>query len=205
MSSTVTIIPPSPLDLQRRPWHASTGGNQPSASARQRPKLSVNTTCPQQHTLGKVATGLRLDKLSAETPTIHNTYRNSYGNTIEGPQYSPLNASTPHPHAQLTLPNRVDDKPPNNSQTSTGNAPYVLGKHPRSILVNGPLVKRARSKIGLGGEVATQELSQGPSPHVAFPEPLAEDIHTTRYIAQHFDLLSQVSRNFTLLYCLRNA
>ncbi|KAL9093391.1 MAG: hypothetical protein Q9159_000245 [Coniocarpon cinnabarinum] len=67
----------------------------------------------------------------------------------------------------------------------------MLGKHPRSILSNGPLHKQPR------GRRKASNVEESVSPHVTFPETMPEIIQTTSYTAQHFDLFDSPSLNLS--------
>lgn len=198
MTSTVTILPSSPLDLARNPFNTSLPPRCSPTTSPHRPKLSLNTACSQQRTLGKGNTGLRLDTLSANSPTIQNTFKNGYdaptaaatplqaiepSSLVQRKQHSLSSSSspkppTPHPLNQSTPSSSSGESSgessPDLSKASSPKVPYVLGKHPRSILSNSPLPKRPRSR----GDR-----------RVGFHENIEEKIQTTKYIAQHYDLI----------------
>ena len=193
MTSTVTLLPSSPLDLShfnspRCGTINSTHRPSLSLNTAPRPKLSLNTSCSQQRTLGKGNTGLRLDTLSASSPTVRNTYKNSYepptaGHTplhpidtrsqrsMKPPTPHPLNPSSPISAAAFSTSSSSSVL----SSPDETKVPYTLGKHPRSILSNGPVGKRNRSR----------EKRKS----VGFHERLEEEVINETYTAAHYDLL----------------
>ena len=192
MTSTITLLPASPLDLSRGPFNAALAPTGTTNIFGKRPKLSLNTACPQRQTLGKGNTGLRLDTLSACSPTIHNTFKNSYDPPAAMPNIPGLTGSQPPSASPSARSPRILHASPSPSAAprSPFKAPYVLGKHPRSILTNGPHAKRARSQDRrVSKSLSMPHIRSSPSRRVGFHHRLSEDIHNKDYVAQHYDLL----------------
>ena len=132
----------------------------PPRPAPQRPKLIINT---QQPRIPGKAASLRVDLLSAASPTVRNTFSNTY---------DPAVATT-----TTTTTTAACDP-------ATPTLPYKQPHHLVSILANSPVVPRkmvpARPRFPA-------------EKRVSFRTPLEEHITTVKYTLAHSDLLSSCS------------
>lgn len=178
-----------------------------------KPRLTLNTTTtPASRSLGRGTTALRLDTSAATSPTLRNTFSNAYeqvDGSLESPssrracakrratQNLPVDtASTISTIAEDTTDSRGDL---DSSDTATPRResmtrpPYSLSTDVRSILVNGPLLKRERppsTPLDHKPAEGTQHCSRNPK-KVCFREPLFEEIRNTYYLLRHSDLRSR--------------
>lgn len=159
--------------------------------ASSRPKLSINTSFStlQARTFGK-GTSLRLDTLSAISPTVKNTYSNAYERLS-----TPMN---PRPSLSLnTTPVADDSKPSPVRHSSTSSAsssssfsfdstipPYTIPAHSRSILLNGPVPRPVRRRMSVQKPLFPAQKK------VSFRSPLDEEIKTSKYTLAHSDIES---------------
>jgi hypothetical protein len=158
----------------------------------ERPRLSLNTTInnTQPRTFGK-GSSLRLDTLSAISPTVRNTFSNAYERQSTG-----LSTSESIPEEVEPIPER----PRTDSQSSEASSasslsststvslesaicPYIQPSHLKSILANSHYPKPIR-------RMSIQRPMFPLRKRVSFKEPLDEEIKTTRYILAHSDLES---------------
>ncbi|KAK8179123.1 hypothetical protein BC567DRAFT_255555 [Phyllosticta citribraziliensis] len=172
MTTSLALLPPSS-----------------AAQSKQRPKLSLNTAQAQFRTFGK-GSSLRLDTLSAVSPTIRNTFSNGY---------EPRPASASEPQSSSSSKPWSADTPTSastyNSTISTSSAsslgldsariPYSLPHNVKSILANSPLPPVVRHR--------TMKPMFPPPKRVSFRAPLTEEIKTTKYTVAHSDLESSSS------------
>ncbi|TKA32805.1 hypothetical protein B0A50_01030 [Salinomyces thailandicus] len=164
-SSTLSlaILPTAPLNYAARPTPPS-----------KRPKLSLNTTQTPTLLGGKGSTSLRLETLSAVSPTARNTFSNAYEPKLLNDNDFPIHINSKKPHrptstplaiAVPSTPTTADSSPPtstpeltSSSSASTLNSlpsfsadaqdqdvPYTLAPGLSSILTNGP-GSRARKR-----------------------------------------------------------
>lgn len=170
-------------------------------SSRPRPRLSLNTHC--QRTLpGKGTSALRLDTPSTVSPTVRNTYNNTFDSCATPHIPSALSISTTSkPSLKLTV---MDAKPPHapsefgSSPTSTSSSaslspsatPYSLPAHVHSILTNSPLLRLANNR-SMTNSATAQRLFFPPVKRVTFRAQLAEEIRTSKYTFRHSDLPSR--------------
>ncbi|KAF2767201.1 hypothetical protein EJ03DRAFT_276489 [Teratosphaeria nubilosa] len=177
-----------------------------------RPKLSLNTTNTSlPATIGKGSTSLRLETLSATSPTSRNTFSNGYyaaqqlgrgTRRPQGPSLAPLAtvvsstvSENPTPtdcellssaeSGDLTSASAVSSTSTstNFSDLLSTSVPYKLTDDITSILYNGPLLEpRSRSSS------TSQPMSS--SKKVVFKAPLTEEIKTTKYTMAHSDISS---------------
>jgi hypothetical protein len=165
----------------------------PRGPVAQRPKLSVNTAQPRS--FGKGAS-LRLDTLSAVSPTRVNTFSNAYP-ALERPSKPRLsiNSSVPNatsaptsttttPSSASTLSSALTSASQESASTSI---PYKQPHNLVSILANSP----ARSIIPR--KMATSRPMFPAEKRVSFRTPLEEEITTVKYTLAHSDLDSSVS------------
>ncbi|KAI4605919.1 hypothetical protein J4E83_010345 [Alternaria metachromatica] len=169
----------------------------PPRQAPPRPKLSINTEQPR--ILGKGAS-LRLETLSAVSPTVRNTFSNAYERpatapTLQRPSRPQLSiesdvpatsgstsASTPSSASTLssTLTSASND-------SATLSIPYKQPHNLASILSNSPARSIIPRKMGSSRPMFPAEK------RVSFRTPLEEEITTTRYTLAHSDIESSVS------------
>ncbi|KAF2447284.1 hypothetical protein P171DRAFT_483330 [Karstenula rhodostoma CBS 690.94] len=162
---------------------------QPALS--QRPSLRLDTQ--QLRTFGK-GSSLRLDTLSAVSPTARNTFSNAYAPpasaapatgrpsklrlSIDSSCNAPTSASTPS--SASTLSSAL-------TSASTDSAaiiiPYKQPHNVRSILSNGPTPRKMASARPLFPA----------EKRVSFRAPLEEEIKTVKYTLAHSDIESSVS------------
>jgi hypothetical protein len=163
----------------------------PPRQAPPRPKLSINTEQPR--ILGKGAS-LRLETLSAVSPTVRNTFSNAYERpstapTLERPSRpqlsiesnfpAPNSASTPS--SASTLSSTLTSA---SNESATITIPYKQPHNLTSILSNSP----ARSIIPR--KMASSRPMFPAEKRVSFRTPLEEEIKTTKYTLAHSDLQS---------------
>ena len=191
----------------------------PGPSPSKRPKLSLNTSSVAP-VFGKGSTSLRLETLSATSPTARNTFQNGTkaerksGGRMKRPGLTPLSTdvsitptqtSTP---SRIALPESADAADNSSSSSSTASAtsistldslssevPYKLPFNATSILSNGPI---PRTKCRTMSFAQSKPMFPA-AKKVAFRAQLTEDIETTVYTMRHSDILeSPCSSNSTL-------
>lgn len=186
-------------------------------SPAKRPKLSLDTTDASTPFAGKRSTSLRLETLSATSPTARNTFGNAYEQasqlnllaaTKSRAALPPLATSNlPPMKDRRTVPERSERDevdPASSSSTSPSSlstvdslpklVPYKLGFHTSSILTNGP-IQRIRSRR----KSSAQSKPMFPaSKKVAFRAPLTEEVKTEKYTLRHSDIESSSSTISTL-------
>ena len=187
----------------------------PSPAPSKRPKLSLNTSSIPPSVFGKGSTSLRLETLSATSPTVRNTFSNAHER---------LNGQ-PRPHARLVKPtlaplatgepasnqqspqSTTQDSASTTSSTSSSSAvsvgeaftapehiPYNVSYNVTSILANSPLPRRRTRRMSV-----TQSKPMFPATkQVSFRTPLTEDIKTSTYTMKHSDIESSTSTISTL-------
>lgn len=177
----------------------------PSRSPAKRPKLSLDTNNVPS-IFGKSSTSLRLETLSATSPTARNTFRN----TLDPVTAQNKKSNTKPTLSSLKIATDSSPREPEQIQQSTTNdsaassatttsslssidsfstvVPYKLTFNTTSILVNSPLPRTSRrSHFG-------HQKPMFPAPKkVAFREPLTEDVKTTRFTLRHSDIESSTS------------
>ncbi|KAK6430003.1 hypothetical protein LTR95_013845 [Oleoguttula sp. CCFEE 5521] len=181
---SIAVLPSAPL-----PYEHVTMLSAPSPS--KRPKLSLNTSSAAPSGFGKKATSLRLETLSATSPTLRNTFSNAHedvtrlqtpGTRSHRPVLSSLSISS-SPISTVEEPSTPVG--PGSSHSSVSSAaststtdslpvevPYKLAFNTASILSN--------------------------AKKVAFKAPLEEEIHTERYTFRNSDIESSSSTISTL-------
>ncbi|CAI9630020.1 unnamed protein product [Alternaria burnsii] len=145
----------------------------PPRQAPLRPKLSINTEQPR--ILGKGAS-LRLETLSAVSPTVRNTFSNAYERPAPAPT-TPNSAST----LSSTLTSASTD-------SATSSIPYKQPHNLTSILSNSPARAIIPRKMGSSNRPMFPAEKR-----VSFRTPLEEEITTTKYTLAHSDLESSSS------------
>ncbi|KAH7399131.1 hypothetical protein DE146DRAFT_613467 [Phaeosphaeria sp. MPI-PUGE-AT-0046c] len=161
----------------------------PRAPVSQRPKLSVNTAQPRS--FGKGAS-LRLDTLSAVSPTRINTFSNAY--PAIKPRLS-IDSSIPNapsgPASTATTPSSASTLSSAHTSASNDSAtaaiPYKQPHNLVSVLANSP----ARSIIPR--KMAASRPMFPAEKRVSFRTPLEEEITTVKYTLAHSDLDASVS------------
>ncbi|OAL51158.1 hypothetical protein IQ07DRAFT_643272 [Pyrenochaeta sp. DS3sAY3a] len=160
-----------------------------------RPKLSINTHQPR--ILGKGAS-LRLETLSAVSPTVRNTFSNAYEHA------SPATPSLPRPSKprlsiDSNLPNPPSASTPNSASTlsstltsashesATIAIPYKQPHNLASILTNSPAKSIIPRKMAPSRPMFPAEK------RVSFRTPIEEEITTVKYTLAHSDIESSTS------------
>ncbi|KAG9185540.1 hypothetical protein G6011_06871 [Alternaria panax] len=157
----------------------------PPRVAPPRPKLSINTEQPR--ILGKGAS-LRLDTLSAVSPTVRNTFSNAYERpatapALQRPSRPQLTLESDQPPAFSTVNSASTSASTTPSSASTIPIPYKQPHNLSSILSNSP----ARAIIPR--KMASSSRPMFPAEkRVSFRTPLEEEITTTKYTLAHSDL-----------------
>ena len=214
MAASVAILPPAPLGSSPHEH-----GFEPAAlfastisESSLRPKLSLNTSIPQKP-VSKSNTALRLDTLSAISPTIRNTYKNTYeGHDVPATPFEALDSSQSTRSTSLNPPARHTSHAPRESLASPGSnipttsestsssfpqdlssprtpsIPYNVSIELSSILRNGPFSQR-NAQDGPTASNHKHAKSKPSKVRVAFRQPLVEEITTSRYTAAHSDLM----------------
>jgi len=180
MAATV-IIPP--------PFRQSSQSSHPRL---QRPKLSINTQ--QTRTFGK-GSSLRLETLSAASPTARNTFQNAYETNRVQIVSTPLRQA----HDATETPNTpepADSRTPSSSSVSSastlsdlGGFPYTITHNTSSILVNSPIPRIEHRRLS----ISQSRPIFPPERHVAFRSPLEEEVRTTKYTWKHSDIETEES------------
>lgn len=218
-SSTMSlaILPSSPMPYSQASMPALLP---PAPSPAKRPKLTLNTSTTPQ-VFGKGSTSLRLETLSATSPTGRNTFRNGYGQDRslkttrakpQRPNLTPLATVESAPaKPQLPTPLRTDlpssaesgDITSSSAASTTSistidslstEVPYKLTYNITSILSNGPLPRTKSKKTSFAPSRPMFPLPK----RVAFRAPLTEDIKTSKYTMAHSDIDSSNSTISTL-------
>ena len=159
-------------------------------AAPQRPKLSISTVNTTR-SFGKGAS-LRLDTLSAVSPTRVNTFSNAYP-ALERPSKPRLciDSSIPNATSATTTPSSASTLSSAltsaSQESATSSIPYKQPHNLASILANSP----ARSII-LRKMAASRPMFPAEK-RVSFRTPLEEDITTVKYTLAHSDLEASVS------------
>jgi len=158
----------------------------------QRPKLSINTQ--QTRTFGK-GSSLRLETLSAASPTARNTFQNAYETNRVQIVSTPLRQTHDDTYTPNT-PEPADGRTPSSSSISSastlsdsGLIPYALQYHTSSILVNGPIPRTVHHRLSL----SQSRPIFPPEKHVSFRSPLEEEVRTVKYVWKHSDIETEES------------
>ncbi|KAL6703316.1 hypothetical protein ACN47E_010023 [Coniothyrium glycines] len=166
----------------------------PPRPALQRPKLSINTEQPR--ILGKAAS-LRLETLSAVSPTV----RNTFSNACEQPSTAPAlhrptkprlaidshfsaSQSASTPDSASTLSSALTSA---SHDSATSLVPYKQPHHLTSILANSPARSLVTRKMAASRPMFPAEK------RVSFRTPIEEEIKTVKYTLAHSDLSSSSS------------
>lgn len=203
---SLAIHPTGPMTHGRASAPALSGDAGPSPS--KRPKLSLDTITAPTKLFGKSSTSLRLDTLSAASPTTRNTFRNAYNqnqshrkHSSHSPQQprsprlkrnrSSLDAAPTSPVLFMSTNMDSDSGEPDitipvsNVDALTLDPPYKLAFNLISILSNSPLARATMQKSSLQSASIPRVAKK-----VAFREPLTEEITTTTYTMRHSDIES---------------
>lgn len=178
----------------------------PSPTPSKRPRLTLNTANVTP-IFGKNATSLRLETLSATSPTSRNTFQNTHtpqkkrvGRRATKPVLAPLSINvdptpptTPDtPHQDANEQDRIQERPSSADSTSSSStlntlpaeAPYKLPFNANSILLNGPLPRLRQCRTSF-----SQTRPMFPTPKkVGFRAPLTEDIRNVKFTLRHSDI-----------------
>ncbi|KAE9969203.1 hypothetical protein EG328_007000 [Venturia inaequalis] len=163
-----------------------------------RPKLSLNTA--QTRTFGK-GSSLRLETLSAISPTIINTFSNAYEPPAAQPSASSseqklarpklsINSSIQYQPPEIPTVETQDSRTPSSasiSSASTANSatfPYSNSQILNSILANSPIPRLELPRKMAGRPRFPAEKK------VSFRTPLEEEIITTKFTYAHYDVES---------------
>ncbi|KAK4555537.1 hypothetical protein LTR86_007290 [Recurvomyces mirabilis] len=212
---SVAILPSSPITYGQAPVPTLLA---PGPSPAKRPKLSLDTKATPP-AFGKASTSLRLETLSATSPTARNTFQNGYSVAAQlrkpgarRPVLKPLTTSVPPDTTRKPTPLRTElhstaepfdqiSSPSSTSATSVSTidslpaeVPYKISYNVQSILRNGPLPRESRKRRSL----AQARPMFPPAKKVAFQAPLTEDIRNTKYTMAHSDIDSSSSTISTL-------
>ncbi|KAK5111971.1 hypothetical protein LTR62_004505 [Meristemomyces frigidus] len=211
---SVAILPSSPVAYGQP---SAPSMSAPGPSPAKRPKLSLDTQATPP-AFGKASTSLRLETLSATSPTARHTFQNGYSVAsqlrkpgVRRPALKPLTTTVPPDTTRKPTPLRTElhnatesfEQTCSSSTSATSastidtlsaEVPYKWSYNIRSILRNGPLprdLNKRRSSTNTKPMFPTAK-------KVAFRAPLTEEISTTKYTLAHSDLESSSSTISTL-------
>ncbi|KAF1829978.1 hypothetical protein BDW02DRAFT_508639 [Decorospora gaudefroyi] len=166
----------------------------PPRPAPPRPKLSINTEQPR--ILGKGAS-LRLETLSAVSPTVRNTFTNAYERPATAPALQrparpqlsiesnfPASNSASTPSSASTLSSTLTSA---SNESAASSIPYKQPHNLTSILSNSPAPSRIPRTMASNRPMFPAEK------RVSFRTPLEEEIKTLKYTLAHSDLASSSS------------
>ncbi|KAF2036144.1 hypothetical protein EK21DRAFT_42324, partial [Setomelanomma holmii] len=163
----------------------------PRGPVPQRPKLSVNTSTPRS--FGKGAS-LRLDTLSAVSPTRINTFSNAYPTLEQQRPSKPrlsIDSSIPNATSASTTPSSASTLSSAltsaSQESATISIPYKQPHNLHSILANSPQRSIIPRKMASSRPMFPAEK------RVSFRTPLEEEITTVKYTLAHSDIESSVS------------
>ncbi|KAF2115602.1 hypothetical protein BDV96DRAFT_479813, partial [Lophiotrema nucula] len=192
MTTSLAILPRQPA--LRQPESTS-----------QRPQLRLDTQ--QVRTFGK-GSSLRLDTLSAVSPTIRNTFSNAYeaapasaAPALGRPSKPKLSINSSFPEAQsqpsATTPSSASTlasalTSASSNESATIRIPYKQPHNLTSILTNSPARQLLPRKMTTTRPLFPAEKK------VSFRLPLEEEIKTTKYTMAHSDLESSMSSSSTV-------
>ncbi|KAF2762376.1 hypothetical protein EJ05DRAFT_473289 [Pseudovirgaria hyperparasitica] len=188
MSSSLAILPSAPVP-------SSLSLHQHSPTTARRPKLSLNTaSASQTRSFGKGAS-LRLETLSAVSPTARNTFSNAYDAPTQTQGRPSLKLNTSNDNSEVAQDSFNKSTPRYDSATASSASsteslttppPYKLSHHITSILSNSPYPQIRPRKM-------TTRPFFPPIKRVSFKEPLVEEITNTLYTAKHSDLDTSIA------------
>ena len=207
---SLTLLPPAPKTYSQQAIPAV--GPSPS----KRPKLSLNTS-EVNPVFGKGSTSLRLETLSATSPTARNTFRNTQSprsaTKLRRPALRTLTTNVDSLSTPSSTPSRVElpdsasttpaDLPSSSAASTTSvstldslsaDPPYRLPFNAQSILTNGPIQRTRSRRLSF-----SQSRPMFPTPKkVSFRAVLEEEIENTKYTMRHSDILSPSSEGSKL-------
>ncbi|KAF2655513.1 hypothetical protein K491DRAFT_678832 [Lophiostoma macrostomum CBS 122681] len=197
MTAALAIIP------QRQPALRP----QESVSLPQRPKLHINTQ--QLRTFGK-GSSLRLDTLSAVSPTARNTFSNAYEPAATSAVPALVRPSKPQLSIDSSWTKTSNSNPPSSTTPSSASTlssaitsassndsatiriPYKQPHNLTSILFNSPARQLLPRKMAPVRPLFPAEK------RVSFATPLEEEITTSKYTMAHSDLQSSINSDSTI-------
>lgn len=213
MATPLAILPSSPIHSSH---HYSNSDSSTSSTSQadcavstlptpqpRRPKLSLNTAAtPNPRSFGRGNTGLRLDTLSGISPTIRNTFRNTYDPSAPSASSPSQRIASPALPIRSPLHTAQSATTPISSTTSASNTSsdssatpkpaYAIPHGIRSILRNTPFPRPQHSVMtSTPTSSSSRVLLFPPTRRVSFrpAQSLCEDIVTTRFTARHQDLI----------------
>ncbi|ORY18780.1 hypothetical protein BCR34DRAFT_582713 [Clohesyomyces aquaticus] len=209
---SLAILPQRQAPARQPTTTTTTTAAADAASPRPRlPRLQINTQ--QVRTFGKGSTSLRLDTLSAVSPTQRNTYSNAYEAvpasaapilavpapgrpskprlSINSSFPTTANPQTSTPSSASTLSSSTLTSA-SSSESATISIPYKQPHNVTSILTNSPARPFLPRKMAPVRPLFPAEKK------VAFRTPLEEEIKNVKYTMAHSDLESSVSSESTL-------
>ncbi|KAK1815992.1 hypothetical protein LTR12_009589 [Friedmanniomyces endolithicus] len=200
---SLTILTSSPITY----GHTAAPTSLAPEPCNKRPKLTLDTH-DSSSLFGKASTSLRLETLSATSPTVRNTFQNGHNaaqqrRTLSGkrPSLAPLATDVPtDPSRKFTplftespsspeVPDLTDSSAASYSSTSTvdslpAEVPYKIAFNITSILSNSPIPRTRYAR-----SLFAQSRPMFPAAKkVVFRAPLTEDIKTSRYTMAHSDI-----------------
>ena len=164
-----------------------------ASKASKRPKLSLQTSCLPV-TFGKSTTALSFNLTAncTASPTVRNTFSNAY-DAFRGP-LAPASVVSPSSKQAPTIrpESPIVNTTGYNNDTEGSVVPYQLPLGVRSILRNSPLPNAPPSRRSSYATTGRKLLFPAKK-RVAYRYPLEEEIKTVRFVARHYDLLSESS------------
>lgn len=202
-SMSLAVLPSSPVTGYDNQHHDFSTATSPSPS--KRPKLSIDTSSVAPSSFGKKATSLRLETLSATSPTVRNTFSNAHEQKGSRLRLTPIAtnfSSSPEPATPFQLDDDVptEGPRPTGSLASSGSSissisdlstqaddavPYKLPFNHASILKNGPLSNEPRSTTSF---FAQSKPMFPAAKKVSFRAPLTEEVVTEKFTLRHSDI-----------------
>ncbi|KAK0981337.1 hypothetical protein LTR91_011918 [Friedmanniomyces endolithicus] len=200
---SLTILTSSPITYGQTPAPTSLAPE----PCKKRPKLTLDTH-DSSSLFGKASTSLRLETLSATSPTVRNTFRNGHDavqqrRTSGGkrPSLAPLATDVPSDTSKKftplftespsspEVPDLTDSSAASYSSTPTvdslsAEVPYRIAFNITSILSNSPI---PRTRYARNRFAQSRPLFPA-AKKVMFRAPLTEDIMTSRYTMAHSDI-----------------
>lgn len=162
----------------------------PNTVPAKRPKLSLNTTSTTSAPYrSKQSTSLRLDTLSATSPTTRNTFGNAYTQQKNNrrPQ-TPLRHDSAQQDTPIDKAILLAPASPVSAlaaiETQAEFAPYTLNHDVNPILRNGPIEQRHHSQRATSQTKPIFALTK----RVIFRAPLTEEVKNKEYTLRHSDI-----------------
>ena len=207
---SLAVLPSSPVTTYSQHDFPTTGSPSPS----KRPKLSLDTSSVAPTAFGKKATSLRLETLSATSPTVRNTFSNAHEQKPSRLRLTPITTTfsdspaTATP-AQTYPSTPIDDqqRPQSTASSISSNSsastldlteiPYKLPFNHTSILKNGPIDRRSTQQQTTS--FAQSKPMFPPPKKVGFKAPLTEEIVTTKFTMRHSDIEVEADSSISTL------